>query len=324
MTDALKNLSDALAQTVENASPSVVRVEARRRLPATGIVWSENVIVTAHHVVEQDENITIGLHDGSTVTAALAGRDAHNDLAVLKTDASLTPANWASEEDVKVGHLVLALGRPGSDLQATLGVISALVGASGSSRGEEKEKRGGRGRRHGGGRGRGGRGGRRGHALRDGFVQTDVTMYPGFSGGPLVSADSAIYGLNTSGFSHGVSIAVPVRTIRNTVDTLLTHGKMKQGYIGVSIQPVRLPENIAKELDQETGILLTSVETDSPASQAGLIVGDILVGINDDSIQDVDELLAALLGDVVGQEVSLQIVHGGTLQTVAVTVGERD
>lgn len=329
MADTLQQLSDAMAGVVETLGSSIVRVEARRRLPATGVVWAENLIVTAHHVVESDENITIGLADGSSVSAELVGRDPHNDLALLRTDASLTPAAWGSDEDLKVGHLVLALGRPGEKVQATLGVTSALVNPNDIKRGREKAQahRGGphhghRGR-HGGGRGRGGRGGW-GRALVDGFIQTDVTMYPGFSGGALVSGDGKVHGLNTSGFSRGVSISVPVSTIRSSVAALLSDGKIQQGYLGVGVQPARLPESVAESLDQDTGLLVVSVEKGSPAEAAGLIVGDILTSIDDEPVEHVDELLIVLAATKVGTEITAAIVRGGATQKVKVTIGSRD
>ena len=166
MADVLQGLSDDLAGAVETAGQSIVRVEGRRRQSGSGIVWSaDGLIVTAHHVVERDENITVGLPDGKTVSASLAGRDPTTDIAILKAETSgLTPANWLDIGSVKVGHLVLALGRPEAAVQATLGVISAL----------DKEWR-----THAGGR-------------IDSYVQTDVVMYPGFSGGPLVSAGGAV------------------------------------------------------------------------------------------------------------------------------------
>src|SRR5262249_24899234 len=128
MTDVLKNLSNDLADVVQTAGASIVRVEARRRMPASGVVWSaDGLIVTTHHVVERDDNIRIGLPDGKTVSATLVGRDPSTDIAVLRAQASgLTAAEWSSSDSVRVGHLVLAIGRPGADLQATLGVISAL------------------------------------------------------------------------------------------------------------------------------------------------------------------------------------------------------
>lgn len=308
----LKDLSDAMAEAVEAISPSIVQVNARRRLAATGIVWSaDGIIVTAHHIVERDDNITVTLHDGTSHDATLIGRDPQNDLAVLKVDAKLSPAKWGENEKLKVGNLILALGRPGEQVQATLGVVSALV--SSPTTGEHDERR-----RH---RKRGGR--RIWQVLIDGYVQTDVVMYPGFSGGPLVSGDGAVHGLNTSGFGHGVSITVPVATIRNTVNTLQKHGKMKKGYLGVGLQPARLSDSAAKELKQETGLLIVSIESDSPADKASLLVGDIIVALDEEAVEQMDELLAMLTGERVGKAVPVQIVRGGQLQNVDVTIGER-
>ena len=328
MADTLQQLSDAMAGVVDTVSNSIVRVEARRRLPATGLVWAENLIVTAHHVVEFEEDITIGLHDGSTSSASLVGRDPHNDLALLRTDTTLTPATWAGDEDLRVGHLVLALGRPGEKVQATLGVTSALVNPSDIKRRREKAESKHKGRSHRrmhrhsrGGRGRRGGWGR---ALVDGFIQTDVTMYPGFSGGALVSGDGKVHGLNTSGFSRGVSISVPVSTLRSSIATLLADGKIQQGYLGVGVQPARLPDAVAEILDQSTGLLVVSVEGDSPAEKGGIIVGDILTSIDDESVEHVDELLILLAGIKVGTEVKTAIVRGGATQEVSVTIGSRD
>lgn len=323
----LKDLSDAMAQAVETVSDSLVQVNARRRLPASGVVWSaDGVIVTAHHIVESDENIKVTLNDGSTHDATLIGRDPQNDLAVLKVDAELTPANWGEDDALKVGNLILALGRPGDQVQATLGVVSALLSGHGGHGHRHKRKRG---RFSEGGRfseskrfrKRGGR--RIWKVLLDGYIQTDVVMYPGFSGGPLVAGDGVVHGINTSGFGRGVSVTVPVTTIRNTVNTLREHGKMKQGYLGVGVQPARLPDNIAEELEQETGLLVVSVESDSPAAKSGVFVGDILVSLDEESVEQLDELLSLLTGSRVGSEVPVQIVRGGSLQDISVTIGER-
>ena len=132
MSEVLRNVSDAVASTVEATGSGVVRVEARRRLPASGVLWSsDGVIVTAHHVVERDENIQVGLPDqgagSQSVPATLVGRDPSTDLAVLRVEASdLTPPTWGDASDLRVGHLVLALGRPGRTTQATMGIVSAL------------------------------------------------------------------------------------------------------------------------------------------------------------------------------------------------------
>lgn len=298
MTEVLRTVSDALAATVEMAGSGVVRVEARRRLPASGIVWSsDGTIVTAHHVVERDENIAVGLPDGQTVSATLVGRDPTTDLAVLRAEISnLTPPAWVEPDSLRVGHLVLALGRPGQSVQATLGIVSAL--------GESwRTPAGGR---------------------VDRYLQTDLVMYPGFSGGPLVDAAGAVLGLNTSALLRGISLTVPTPTLHQVVETLLTHGHVRRGYLGVSAQAVRLPKTLVEELGQETGLLLVSVEPDGPADQGGLLLGDTLVALDGQPVRHLDDLLALLSSDRVSASVPVRIVRGGLLQEVKVTVGEHD
>lgn len=128
MTNTLIGLSDALAETVSNSGAGVVRVEGRDRLPASGIIWStDGIVVTAYHTLERDENIAVGFPDGNTLQAGLVGRDPTTDLAVLRVEGqSLNPLEWANPESLKVGHLALALARPGKNVQATMGIIGAL------------------------------------------------------------------------------------------------------------------------------------------------------------------------------------------------------
>jgi S1-C subfamily serine protease len=203
MSQVLASLSDALAETVESAGQHVVRVEGRQRLPASGVVWSaDGVIVTAHHVLEQDENIQVGLADGQTLAASLVGRDPSTDLAVLQVPATgLDTPTWAEPDDLKVGHLALALGRPGQGVRATLGILSAL----------------------------------------------------------------------------GQSWRTP--TVRRVVETLLAHGHIRRVYLGIGAQPIQLPEAIGQQLNQETGLLLVSVETDSPAEAGKLFLSDTLLSL---------------------------------------------
>lgn len=328
MSDLFKDLSEAMAAHVEAIGPAVVQVDARRRLPASGVVYSsDGVIVTANHVVERDEDISVTTHDGTSYEARLVGRDPQNDLAVLKVDAELSPAVWGDNESLRVGNLILALGRPHEQVQATLGVVSALVSGPVGERWERRRRKRAM-KRDMKARRRRGEHPPHGHpmmrALSDGFIRTDVIMYPGFSGGPLMSGDGAVHGLNTSGFGRGASIAVPVASIRNAVSVLQQHGKMRQGYLGLGLQPVRLPESVARELEQEVGLLIVSVEDTSPASKGGLLVGDIVVALDSVSVQHMDELLALLTGSRIGQEVPVQIVRGGQVQDVTVTIGERE
>lgn len=297
MTDTLQNLSNALAQTVASASPSIVRVEGRRRLAASGIVWSaDGLIVTAHHTVQKEEGLQVGLPDGQTVAAVLVGRDPTTDLAVLQAEAkNLTPLTPAAES-MQVGHLVLALGRPGQTVQATLGIISALGDNWRTSVG----------------------------GLIDQYVQTDVVMYPGFSGGPLVNTAGQLLGLNTSALVRGISLTVPAVTLQRVVDMLVKHGKVRRGYLGVNTQPVRLPAALEQQLGQEAGLLLAAVEPGSPAEQGGLLLGDTIVAVEGSAVQQHDDLLALLSSDRVGTSVKIRIVRGGQVQEMSVVVGERN
>ncbi|MFZ1595357.1 MAG: trypsin-like peptidase domain-containing protein [Anaerolineae bacterium] len=301
MASVLQDFSDALALTVEGTGPAVVRVEARRRLPATGIVWSAaGVIVTAHHVVEQDDHVGIGLHDGSTLSARLLGRDPTTDVAVLQAQIGqgqlpLTVPTWADPADLRVGHLALALGRPGQRVLATFGIISALGEGWRTPAGGEV----------------------------DHYLQSDVVMLPGFSGGPLVDAAGHIIGMNTSAMLRGVSLTIPAPTLRRVVETILSHGHVRRGYLGVSAQAARLPALLAQQLQQESGLLLGSVEADGPADKAGLFMGDTLISLDNQPVRHLDDLMALLTGERVGRPLSARIVRGGQVQTLDVVIGER-
>jgi S1-C subfamily serine protease len=300
MSELLENLSNGLAETVEAVNPAVVRVEARRRMPATGVVWSaDGVIVTAHHIVERDENIQIGLADGSIVEASLVGRDPNTDLAVLRASTKeLTAPSWSDLDGLRVGHLVLALGRAGSHIHATLGVVSA-IGETGERRSH---------RRHGG--------------ELDRYIQTDVVMYPGFSGGPLVDAAGQVRGLNTS-IMRGTSLAIPTSVITRVTEVLLTHGRIQRGYLGITSQPVALPVALKSQLQQETGLLVIAVEPDSPAEKGGLVLGDTLVALGGYTVSNLDDLMSLLVGERVGSSVPVKVLRGGELREVKVVIGER-
>lgn len=320
MSPTLQEFSDQLASVAEQAGQSIVRVEGRHRLPATGIVWSDDLIVTANHVVQTDE-IIIGLPDGQTLEASLVGRDPSTDLAILKTSHGLTPLATTS---AKVGNIVLALARPAQNLQATLGVVSAVglePNPAGRQRKTRDEKQRGEQRsRH----------GRRmhmqhGHRSRmhvpsqlklDQLIQTDVLMYPGFSGGALISADGSLLGMNTSAISHGASIALSHTLMESIAQSLTKHGKIRRGYLGVGLQSVEINA-------EQTGLLIVSIEAESPATQAGLLVGDIIVSFDDTDISELEDLLEMLSGDRVGNAIKTGIIRGGEPREIEVTVGER-
>lgn len=298
MTQTLPGLSDALGAIVEACGHTLVRVEARRRLPASGIIWStDGIIVTAHHVVRRDEDIRVGLPDGLVVPGTLIGREPTTDLAVLRVEAdSLSAARWSIDDSLAVGNLVLALGRPGRTVQATLGIISALGARWRTPVGGELER----------------------------YLQTDVVMYPGFSGGPLIGASGQMHGMNTSALLRGISLAVPVSSVGRVVETLLAHGRVRRGHLGIAIQPVRLPADLAEQTGQETGLLLIQVEPGSPAQQGGLLLGDTIIALDGHPVPHHDALLALLGGERVATPVPVRIVRAGQVQELEITVGERE
>ena len=295
MAELIQEMSAGLAKLVEAAQGVVVRVDGRRRMSATGIVWSEEgVIVTANHVLRRDNKLRVGLADGM-IDADLIGRDPSTDLAALRIKSTgLEIPNWGKASDLQIGHIVLALGRPGKSVQATLGIISALGGTWRTPSGGQVEN----------------------------YLQTDVVMYPGFSGGPLLSVDGSVLGLNTSAI-RGVSVALPTPTLQRVVESLLAHGRVRRGYLGVGIQPVQLPQSLAEELGQETGLLVVSVEPDSPADKAGITLGDTILKLGDEVIKQMDDLLAALSHERVATETTLQLLRGGETIERGVKIGER-
>lgn len=295
MTAELPALSEALANTVASVGKGVVRVEGRGRLSASGVVWTQDgVIVTANHVLERDDNIRIGLSNGESAGAALIGRDPTTDLAALRAEVDgLNPPGLSEPEGLRVGNIVLALGRPGHTVQATLGIVSAL--------GEYWRTPA------------GGRIGR--------WLQTDLVMLPGFSGGPLVDSLGNVVGMNTSALLRGVNVAVPIPTIRAVVEELLAYGRIRRGHLGVSFQLVRLPEGV--QLDQETGLLVASVEKGSAAEQGGLLLGDTLVAVNGESVRHPDDLMRLLGSDSVGTNALLLILRAGEVRELSLIIGER-
>ncbi len=208
-----------------------------------------------------------------------------------------SPAEIAPQE-ARVGQLVLALGRPSPEgIQASLGVVSAIGGPVRTA--------------HGG--------------LLERYLRTDATPYPGFSGGPLVDTAGRVLGLNTSGLGRGAAITIPAALAWEIASTLAQHGHVRRGFIGVRSQPAPITPAQQKALgrEQASGLLLVGVEDHSPAEKGGLLVGDIIVALGGKPVVDPDELLAALVGDVVGKPTAFEILRGGQPITLSVTVGER-
>ena len=303
---ALNDLSEGLAGAVSTAAASTVLVAARRRIPASGIVWvAAGVVVTADHVIEQDEQIRLVLPDDSEVAAELVGRDPRTDIAVLRAAgaSALEPATPVEEGAARVGHLVLAVGRPGREgPQASMGVVSAIGGAGSTRRGHSRHRR-----------------------SLEGFIRSDTTFYPGFSGGPLVDTAGRVLGMNTSRFRPGDGITIPSAVLGSVVETLLSGGRLTRAYLGVGSQTVQLPGALAAKLGgQETGLLIISVEAGTPADQGGLLMGDILVRVEDEALRHTADLQTSLGSERVGATVRIGVLRGGEPAEVSVTLGERE
>ena len=298
MTTLLESLSNELATAVEVGGRAVVAIHARRRIPASGVHWRQGVIVATNHTINRDENITVTLPDGTTAPVTLAGRDPSTDLAVLRlAGQSLATAQLRLDPPPSVGELVIALGRPGPKLTASWGVMSSVAGAWRTWRGGEI----------------------------DSLLRLDVSIYDGFSGGPLIDAAGRVLGINSSGLARGAAVTIPVATVERPVGELLERGTIRRAYLGIGTQPVRVPQSLARrlELKNTVGLLIASVEPGGPADRDGVLLGDVLLALDGADVSDPTDVLAQLGGDRVGRPIAALVIRGGQVQTLQVTPGER-
>jgi S1-C subfamily serine protease len=289
----LQSLSNDLAAAVERAGRAVFGVNGRARLGSTGVHWRPGLVVTADHTVQVDEEVAITGPDGRTLTARVAGRDPTIDIAVLKVDApGVAVADVADSDAVRVGHIVLALG---AGPRASWGVVSSI--------GE----------------------GRPARNAADELLHLDLTLYPGFSGGPLVDAQGRVVGITTSGASRHWQLAIPSAAVNRVVDELLRRGRIPRAYLGVSTQPVRLPEPVRQRLnvDQQTAVIVVEVQSGSPAAAGGLTIGDVILSLGATRITDPTDLKSALRPDRVGESITVSVLRGGEPRDLQITVGER-
>jgi S1-C subfamily serine protease len=295
MNQELSTLSAQMADAVEHAARSLVTVNGRERQSATGIVYAADHVLTADHVVERDDNLTVVTPDGRVLVAQLVGRDANTDLAVLRVAGLNLPAASAAAS-TRLGQLALAVGRPSTDgAQASAGIVSQIGGPLKLGRGPQLEK----------------------------FIRTDAIPYPGFSGGALVDASGAVYGLLTTGLARGVALVIPMDLALKTAATLSSQGYVKRGYLGVVTQQVALSGAQKSALGRDTALLVVKVEDGSPAANGGVMVGDIIASLDGVAIGDADALLGLLHGDRVGRAVPVHVLRGGSQVALSVTLAQR-
>ena len=296
---ALSELSSQLASAVDTASRSIVAINARRRIPSSGIIWRDGIVVSASHTVRSDGEIPITLPNGESARATIAGRDSATDLIVLRVNGNgkAKAAARADSSSLRVGSLVLAVGRPGRNVSASFGIISAV-----------------------------GEGWRTWQGARiDRVLRLDLAVYDGFSGGPLVDGGGAVLGINNSALARGTPLALPAQAVDRVVDELLERGHVRRPFIGVAVQPVALSAAVAKQhqLEDEGGLLIVSIADDSPSEKAGLLLGDVLLDAAGKRLARPDDLLDALSATAHGSSLALKVLRGGVVKTVSVTPTDR-
>lgn len=293
--ETLRALSNGLADAIEAAAPGIVTVDARRRFAATGIVVAADAVLTASHVLERD-TITVVTPGGERLAARLAGRDPGTDAAVLKVEGGALTTAARATATARVGELVLALGRPGNDVRASLGIINRVGGSWRTFRGGSV----------------------------DSFVQSDVVMLPGFSGGPLVNVAGELVAMNSSHLGRDSGMAIPLAALDPIIEQLLSQGRIRRAYLGIGTQSARLPGALSAKIDgQDSGLLISSIEPQSPADEGGLLMGDILVRFADTALDSAEALQSVLGGDRVGKASPVTVLRGGEPLTLEVTPTER-
>lgn len=299
MSAELIELSNALAQATERAAANLVAVHAEARGSASGVVWRSGVIVTAEHALRRDEEIHATLPDGRVVPATLAGRDPSTDLAVLKCqEASAAVPNFGEVHSLKPGSITLVVGRTrASGPVAALGVVSLVAS-------ERRTWTG---------------------AALSPYIRLDVGLQPTAVGGAVVDAEGKIVGIATPRFARFGAIAIPAPAVDRVIDTLLKKGHIPQGYLGVGLQPVRLPEALRQSLQrtEKSAAIVLEVEPDSPAHKAGIVIGDILVALAGHPVARLEDVHSQLHGEAIGKPLALKFVRGGATQEVNIVVGER-
>jgi S1-C subfamily serine protease len=299
MSSQLMELSNDLVQATERAAATAVAVHSEARGSASGVVWRTGVIVTSEHALRRDEEVHVTLPHGRVVPATLAGRDPSTDLAVLKcAEATTAVAEFGDAAAVKAGSLTLVVGRTrASGPVAALGVVS-LVAA------ERKAWTG---------------------VSLAPYIRLDVSIQPTATGGAVIDAGGRVFGIVTPRFGRFGVIAIPAATVNTVVETLLQKGRIPRGYLGVGLQPVRLPEALRATLhrDDKAAAIVLEVEPDSPAHKSGVVIGDILVSLNAQPVSRLEDVHSQLQGAAIGKTLRLGFVRGGTFQECDVTVGER-
>ncbi len=292
--EVLKSLSDATSLLIKKTSESVVSVKAQMSRGTGVVLTKDGYIITCNHVLSGCNAIKIGQGE-KTFKAKIVGTDPYSDLALIKAEkGEFTPIPMGDSEKLSVGQYVLALANPFNRNQptATSGMVTSV---NSTIRGW------------------------RGSTQMENVIATDAQLNPGFSGGPLVDADGKIIGINTA-YVWQRGIAIPISKVKAVADRLMTGKVAQKGYLGIIANTVAIPEEIAEQagLEQESGVMIFSVEPGSPARKAGLAMGDVLVKFNNKPVTDFYDLPRLLAEDVIDKESKLTIIRRESLLEVTI------
>jgi S1-C subfamily serine protease len=289
-------LSAELAAAAAGVAPSIVEVLGRTRRAATGIVIGAGRVIMGAHSVDGDEGLKIRTQTGQTVQAAIVGVHPAADLALLQADGLDAPALTFDTEQAGVGSLALLSGRSSrGDARARLTMISGVTGPVQMPDGSRLDR----------------------------LLVLSWSPYPGFSGSAVTAVDGTLLGMATAALFRGTAVAVPTGVLQPAIDEIVRHGGVRRGFLGVSTQPVRVPERQRHDASAAGGLLILGLSEDGPADRAGLMVGDIMIEAGGAPLAMPEDLLALLTGDRVGRPLDVRVLRGGTMQTTAVTIGER-
>jgi len=298
VANSLVALSEQIASTVEQVAQSIVSVHARHRFESSGVHWSPEIVVTADHALRRDEGIRVTAPDGSKLDAEVVGRDPGTDLAVLRVKGLRIPVS--KDENLVTttpGNIVLAVGRSKDSAVAAFGVISNISGPSQTWRGGRLDQ----------------------------VVRLDLSLHPAGAGGAVVGASGKLIGIATPALSRVSVFAIPLSTVTRVTDSLVAHGRVPRGYLGVGLQPIAIPEHLKSKLNlaNSTGLIAISVENEGPAGQAGMSIGDVLLELGGRATQRTENVQEVLSTEAVGKKIVARILRGGNLVEVPITIGER-
>ena len=297
-TADMRGFSQALIELVERTASGVVAVKAAPYRVVSGVIVDQDLIAVSDHSLKREGQIPVQTAHGTQAEATVLGRDPSLDVGFLKVESeTLKPLTSADPAALKAGTLAAVVGLTiDAGPSASLGILGAVGGSRRTWRG----------------------------GTLDHFVRLDVNLYPSQSGAAVVNANGELIGLATPALLRHSAVAVPVATLRRIANELIKEGRIRHGYLGVGLHPVAISGLRSKlKLTSESGLILLSVEPESPADSAGWLVGDILILLDGKPIADVDELQTALRGDAVGRTLKASLLRGGELVETQVIVSER-